>query len=96
MKSTTTVFRGTEWLKLETAIEIIGDMISYYSMLDNQPGNSEQMALEYYNKILQLGKERQGCYDSKNNSEIIIKAFTVYGPFLKSIRNDDFPLLLQH
>lgn len=81
-------FHGTDWLKLETAIEIIGDMIAYYSSLKAIPGVTSDEINEFNNKIIALGKERQGCYDISINDKIIIKAYTEYGPFLKSKMND--------
>lgn len=80
-------FYGTDWLRLETAIEIIGDMIAYYSSLKAKPGVTNQEIQEFNSNIISLGKERQQCYDIRISKEVIDKAYNVYGPFLKALRN---------
>jgi hypothetical protein len=86
MADNTTTFTGTEWLKLETAIEIIGDLIAlrsserYQAIENNQPASTIASLTK---EIHQLGIERQTCYDTSTNHEIITKAFSVYAPLLK-------------
>lgn len=90
-KSRNTSFNGTDWLTLELAIEVIGDMIGFYSQqlhvaIENND-NSEAIAkLEM--EIANLGKERQRCYDMNSNHEVIFKAFTVYSSHLRNISSN--------
>ena len=79
-------FYGTDWLRLETAIEIIGDMIAYYCSLRAKPGVTKEENEEYIMQIISLGQERQQCYDIQISKEVIDKAYNVYGPFLKALR----------
>lgn len=81
-------FHGTDWLRLETAIEIIGDMIAYYSSLEEKPGITEEEAAECDRQIYLLGQERQQCYDISISKEVIDKAYNIYGPFLKARINE--------
>ena len=81
-----TKFTGTEWLKLETAIEVIGDLIALRSSERYQAIENNQTAsiiASLTKEIHQLGIERQACYDPLTNHEVIIKAFSVYAPLLK-------------
>ncbi len=87
-------FRGTDWLTLELAIEVIGDMIGYYSQslhsAIERRSNAESVA-KIEMELSKLCKERQKCYDSNSNQEVLIKAFAVYAPKLKEIsRNSTF------
>lgn len=80
------VFVGTEWLKLELAIEIIGDMIALNSQRLHMAmaANEEATVISSIEiKIIKLGQERQKCYDYDTNDEIILKAFKDYGPELR-------------
>lgn len=84
-------FIGTEWLKLETAIEVIGDMIAYRSMerykaIENN--ESASLISSLTRQIHQLGYERQACYNHEANHELIIKAFTIYAPQLKELNGN--------
>ena len=92
MLTTEKVFKGTEWTNLETAIEVIGDMIAYKSSLLHAALKAEkvdsQMISSLETEISHLGKERQACYNSETNQEIIIKAYTVYGPQLNALGNN--------
>lgn len=79
-------FVRTEWLRLELAIELIGEMIALNSeRLHTAIESNEEArvisAIE--DEILKLGQERQKCYDLSNNTEFISKAFLVYAPELR-------------
>ncbi len=81
-------FNGTDWMTLELAIEVIGDMIGFYSQqlhiaIKNKANSATITNLDM--KIVNLGKERQMCYDRNSNSEIIFKALTVYACQLRKI-----------
>ncbi len=82
-------FDRADWLRLETAIETIGDMIAYKcAQLHNALGLSppDTASVEEINaEIRRLSKERLLCYDKDNNQEAITRAYTVYGPLLKMI-----------
>lgn len=81
-------FHGTDWLRLETAIEIIGDMIAYYCSVELRSGKTKKEIAEYEMQIYLLGQERQRCYSYGENKEVIDKAYNVYGPFLKALMNE--------
>lgn len=79
-------FFGTEWLKLELAIEIIGDMIALNSQRLHMAmaANEEATVISSIeNGMIKLGQERQNCYDYDANEEFILKAFKEYVPELK-------------
>jgi hypothetical protein len=84
-------FVPTDWLKLETAVEIIGDMIAYYhGMLCEERTKAKQdkaFVEELSTKVHQLCCERRQCYEEGKQIEVIAKAYEVYGPFLKKVRN---------
>jgi uncharacterized FlaG/YvyC family protein len=84
-------FDRTNWLTLETAIETIGDMIAYQCARLNKALrlNTPDIALvkEINEEITRLNKELLLCYDKDKNQEVIIKAYTTYGPQLKMINN---------
>lgn len=63
-------------------------MIAYYSMLEENPSLSQEESLEIERRIDELGAERQMCYDITQNEQVIVKAYTQYGPFLKALIND--------
>ena len=75
-------FVGIEWIKLELAIELIGDMIALnserlYMAIEANKGAMVISSIE--NEVTKLGQERQKCYDYDANEEIILKAFKEYG-----------------
>lgn len=78
------------WLKLTTAVDIIGDMIAYYhgplceELVKADPDKS--VIDELTNKVDELGQERRKCYKEGEQDEVILKAYTIYGPFLKNLR----------
>ena len=81
------VFIGTDWLKLETAIETIGDMVAHHTARLNQAIHSKagkEEVTKISDEIGKLIQERTLCYDKDNNHDVIIKAYTIYGPFLKN------------
>lgn len=91
MKNVQTPFVGTDWLILETAIETIGDMISYHvAVLDQaiREGASGEVTLRIEDDIRRLGRERQACYDATNNGSVIAKAVTKYANQLKLLHQD--------
>lgn len=55
-----------DWLKLEIAIETIGDMIAFYNRQLCQDIMSKvkdnELIRDLTNKVDQLGRERQQCY----------------------------------
>jgi len=83
-------FNGTDWRSLEFALEVIGDTIAYWInqlKLENEKVSpSKETLAKIETTVLQLGTERLQCYNSKFNHTVITKAYTVYAPFLKSIR----------
>lgn len=84
-------FSGTDWLKLETAIELIGDLIALNTMrLDNalKSNSSDEIIIGIENELKQLIRERQQCYDVNSNNEVLIKVFSVYVPKLKKEMSD--------
>ncbi|MCZ8070288.1 MAG: hypothetical protein O9311_08030 [Cytophagales bacterium] len=88
MKNVQTPFVGTNWLHLETAIETIGDLISYYvAVLDQaiREGASKEVTSRIEDEIKRLGKERQGCYDARNNGPSIAKALIKYSRQLRHL-----------
>lgn len=90
MKNVQTPFVGTDWLILETSIETIGDLISYHvASLDQaiRDGANEEVTLQIENEIRQLGRERQACYDARNNGPIIAKALIKYSRQLRHLRD---------
>ena len=81
-------FIGTEWLKLELAIDLIGDMIAFNSErlhIAIKSNADEDLIASIENELIKLGHERQRCYECNANDEIILKAHMVYGPELRQI-----------
>jgi len=81
----------TDWLTLETAIETIGDMIAYqcarlYKALELDPLDIALID-EIKTEIKRLSEERQLCYDKNKNQEVMMTAYTAYGPYLRMINN---------
>ncbi|MFN7492663.1 MAG: hypothetical protein ACK5RG_07110 [Cyclobacteriaceae bacterium] len=81
-----TLFKGTDWLKLEIAIETIGDMIGYYSQelhkaIEKRADSKIISAIEL--ELNNLGKERQMCYNVNSNQEIISKVLSEYVPKMR-------------
>ena len=79
----------TDWLKLETSVEVIGDMIAHncaklYRLMHENPVNHEAI-LKVECELDRLGVERHQCYVTGENESIIDKAHFVYAPFLKSL-----------
>jgi hypothetical protein len=76
-----------DWLKLDLSLTFVGDMIGHYMCLWNiefakEPQNKKLMK-SVNGKVRELEKERQQLYAEGAKSEIIIKAYTVYSPFLR-------------
>ena len=81
-------FKGTDWLTLEIAIEVIGDMIGFYSqqlhLAIKDKADTETIAsIEMSIKL--LVDERRNCYNINSNQEVITKAFKVYAPKLREL-----------
>ena len=77
-----------EWLKLETAVELIGQMIAYHMGLIHQERmrdepNQEAIA-SWKAKVIELGQEQNDCYGTPRKQQIIEKAYQQYAPFLKT------------
>lgn len=77
----------TEWLQLETAVEVIGQVIAYYvgqvaQERANKVPNLDRIQ-EWEQKIKELGRERRACYRAATKETIIAKAYSVYAPFLQ-------------
>ncbi len=89
MNNSQQIFKGTDWINLVVAIDIIGDMIAYWChqrrIESNKTPSSAPLLQEIDNTILRLGAERLLVYNSGKNHSVIIKAYTEYGPFLKKI-----------
>jgi hypothetical protein len=84
-------FNSKDWLRLETTIETIGDMIAYQCGRLNKALqlNPLDVALveEINVQIKRLNKELLLCYNKDKNQGVIIMAYTIYGPQLKMINN---------
>jgi hypothetical protein len=86
------LIKDDKWLKLETAIEIIGDMIAlYYGQLceERREGKNLELIRELEGKVHVLVVERRQCYFEERQREMIDKAYNVYGPFLKNLNDFD-------
>jgi hypothetical protein len=80
-------FGNKDWLRLETTIETIGNMIAYqcaelYKVV-NLDFPDAVVIKEIRAEIKRLNKELLLCYDKDQNPELIVKAYTVYGPLLR-------------
>jgi len=80
-------FKGTEWRKLETAIETISDMIADQifrlnnALLLDSP--RPDLVKDIRAEIKRLNQEIKLCYDSARNHDVLTKACTVYAPQLR-------------
>lgn len=82
-------FHGTEWLKLETAIEIIGDLIAHHTARLNKAvleGAEDHTLAQIEREIKRLSRERLECYNKDTNQLVIEKALTQYALLLKSLK----------
>ncbi|MVM42098.1 hypothetical protein GO730_37895 [Spirosoma sp. HMF3257] len=81
----------TEWLQLETAVEVIGQVIAFYvgqvAQERNQNAPNVDRIQEWEQKIKDLGKERRACYRAATKEAIIAKAYSVYAPFIQEQSN---------
>ena len=79
----------TEWLQLETATEIIGQMIAHYVAFiadERKQETPDRSMIEQAEELIkQFGQERKACYRSATRDAMIQKAYTEYAPFLKDI-----------
>lgn len=83
-----TTFIGTDWLTLEIVIEVIGDLIGFYSQelhkaIESKADSKTITSIEV--ELNKLGKERQICYDANSNHEIISKVLLEYVPKLREL-----------
>lgn len=80
---------NNEWLQLETATEIIGQMIAHYVAFiaqEEKKAAPDREVIEQGEELIrQLGQERKACYRSATRDAMIQKAFTEYAPFLKDV-----------
>lgn len=76
-----------DWLELETAVELIGQMIAFNMGLitaERKKTNPDLTRIaDWRNRILELGQEQNDCYDSERKAQVIKKAYNQYVPFLK-------------
>lgn len=79
----------TEWLQLETAVEIFGQVIAHCVAAIAEERQKEKpdltMIQEAKDLINQLGQEQNACYRSATREAMIQKAYTTYAPFLKEV-----------
>ena len=79
--------RHEDWLKLDLALTFVGDMIGHYMRFWHiefvkEPQNKE-LIKSINDKVRGFERERQQLYTEGAKSEIVIKAYTVYGLFLR-------------
>ena len=91
MSNDVNTFQGTDWFKLELAIEIIGDMIAHYIAELNRAVKStprdEDRVSQLLSEIDRFMDERTLCYDKDNNHAVIVKAFMVYAEKFREFRS---------
>lgn len=79
----------TEWVQLETATEVISQLIGHYAAWVSTEEKKPQPNLARIDQAEQaikaLGQERQACYLSATGEGVIRKAYTVYAPIVREL-----------
>ncbi len=79
----------TEWIQLETATEVISQLIGHYaawvSTEEKKPQPDLARIEQAEQAIKALGRERQACYLSVTADTVIKKAYTVYAPIVRQL-----------